>query len=193
MGFREFRVKDRAPLAHYLRRAALSLQFRSSSLHEHRKREGVRGAVTMVRASAFWGWEMPAWPFWRHESSAFWMQPCLHTPRDSELTTSPDGSLRFWGSLSILVEAELFPLLRALPLLLLTLLLLEQQFPLQTSFLLTLSLALLLFLLLLCCHVPRPFPFSLNFPIASPLDPSTHRVQSPSCAQLMGLSDQSSP
>lgn len=170
LGFGEFRVKDRGltftkkssfELSILLLLPARALQTRLC----------VRGVVTTITASVSRGWETPARPFWMRESSLGlpsprFTQPCLHTPGDSELTPYPDGSLRFWGALSILVRAELFPLLRAF--LFVSLLLLLQPSPLQTCLLvdfLSLSFAILLFPLLppgvpsLRPHSEPPRPF----------------------------------
>lgn len=97
------------------------------------------------------------------------MQPCLHTSRDSELTTSQDGFLLFWGALSILTEAGISSLCQGhFPLFLLSLLLLLQPVSSRLAFLLTFSPYLLPFYSS-CASLPvLPSPPLLSLSTAKP-------------------------
>lgn len=100
------------------------------------------------------------------------MQPCLHTSRDSELTTSQDGSLVFWGALSILMEAEIFSLPRAFPFVsfLITLAFIATHFPSRLAFLLTFSPGIF-------CHFALPVPPFLCSPGLLPSSPPAHTAK----------------
>lgn len=83
------------------------------------------------------------------------------TPPGTVSSLPSQMALHFWGALSILVEAELFPLLRAFPFasfasLALIATVSPPDFLLVDS--LSLSFAILLFLLLACCQVYSPLP-----------------------------------
>lgn len=95
------------------------------------------------------------------------VQPCLHTSRDRELTTSQDGCLVFWGARSILVEAEIFPLPRAFPFVsfLITLAFIATHFPSRLALLLTFSPRIF-------CHFALPVPAFLCSPVLLPSSPS---------------------